>query len=135
MIHFMLMFAMLLTYIFQLFWPALPIQYYTILIVNVTCIIQFFALSQNLRSIDNFDPKRMCRIRIIWFMALLMFLIGLNPIKGYGSLCDNKMLYPLGFMFMIAFQLIVIILILYALKKKGSMSIKGKDVEDYYNHI
>jgi hypothetical protein len=64
-----------------------------------------------------------------------MFINGLNPSRGYGSLCDEKILYPLGFMFMIGLQLFNICLVFHVLKNRGILSIKGSDVEDYYNHI
>ena len=57
-----------------------------------------------------------------------MFLIGLNPIKGYGSMCGDKWLYPLGFMIMIGVQLINIITMMIGLKNKHVLEVKGKDV-------
>lgn len=64
-----------------------------------------------------------------------MFLIGLNPIKGYGSMCGDKWLYPLGFMIMVCFQILIMIMLLRILRTKEVLKVKGKDVEDYYNHI
>ena len=57
-----------------------------------------------------------------------MFIIGLNPIKGYGSMCGDKWLYPLGFMIMIGVQLINIITMMIGLKNKHVLEVKGKDV-------
>ena len=67
-------------------------------------------------------------------LSVLMFLIGLNPIRGYGSLCDQKIVYPLGFMIMIFFQLLQVILLLIGLGSK-MLQIKGKEVKDYYNSL
>jgi len=66
-------------------------------------------------------------------MSFLEILVGLNPIKPFGSLCTQDWPYPLGFLFVFAFQLLFSLQVNRAIETSNGLIIKDKKLQEFYD--
>jgi len=111
-VHFLMFFADI-AFLLQNFLNLVPMFYYMIWIGNVASVLQFELITQNV--VSNQDQESINRrknfYRLCYMNLLGQFLVGLIPYEGYGSLCSEKFVLPLGFAYLAMTQIFYTILI------------------------
>ena len=62
-------------------------------------------------------------------------LVGLIPIKGYGSLCSERLIYPLSFLFLSILHLVIIFMIRCSIKNEELLQITNDDLKIFYETL
>jgi len=62
-------------------------------------------------------------------------LVGLIPIKGYGSLCSERLIYPLSFLFLSILHLVIIFMIRCSIKNEELLQITNDDLKIFYENL
>jgi hypothetical protein len=62
-------------------------------------------------------------------------LVGLIPVKGVGSLCSDRFIYPLSFFFLSILHLVIIFLIRSSIKNEELLQITNDELKSFYETL
>ena len=113
----------------------MPLIYYLLAFANISFVLQYDMLTKSvITNKDQFQIRDRNRFLRFWyFMSFLEILVGLNPIKPFGSLCTQDWPYPLGFLFVFAFQLLFSLQVNRAIETSNGLIIKDKKLQEFYD--
>lgn len=85
--------------VFQYFLKILPIIYFMMYLTTVGGFFQLKSISKNVSSISDtlYLERRKTFLLMECIISVCLVVIGLIPIKGFGCLCSEDLIYPLGF--------------------------------------
>lgn len=106
--------------VFLILIPMLPLLYFLVATTTLCQIYQVKLVNQSFIAAHDESRKK---IRSFWqrilfsFWGIIVF-FGLLPVPGWGSLCQDELEMPLGFIFMVIFQVLIAFSIYAALQQE-----------------